>query len=193
MQDIAGCVMAETGIRQRHGRACDGEGRCRCPWEASVYSKRHGKKIRQQFPTRAAAIEWRDKARPAVRERRLQPSTQVTVAQAAEAWLEGAASGLIRPRSGNAYKPAAVRAYEAAWRLRLEPALGRYKLSAVTLNDVQDVVDELVAQSLNASTIGTTMNLLRNVYRRAMKRGDVSTNPTSGLEMPAVRGGRDRI
>src|ERR1700733_13395082 len=188
-----GCVMAATGIRQRHGRACDGEGRCRCPYEAAVYSKRDGKKIRKQFATRAAAIEWRDESVPAVRKRLMRAPTQVTVAQAAQAWLEGAAPGLIRPRSGDAYKPSAVRAYEAAWRLRLEPELGRYKLSAVTRNDVQDLVDALRAQGFNPSTIGTTLNLLRNVYRRAMTRGEVSINPTTGLEMPAVRGGRDRI
>ncbi len=186
--------MAATGIRQRHGRACTGEGRCKCPYEASVYSKRHGRKIRKQFPTRAAAIEWRDDARSAVRKRPLlSPATQITVAQAVSAWLECAATGLIRPRSGDAYKPSAVRAYEAAWRLRVEPVLGRYKLSAVTRNDVQDLVDELVAQGLNASTIGTTLNVLRNVYRRALARGEVAINPTAGLEMPAVRGGRDRI
>jgi integrase len=185
--------MAATGIRQRHGRACDGEGRCKCAWEASVYSKRDGKKIRKQFATRAAALEWRDESRPAVRKRLLRAPTQVTVAQAAEAWLEGATAGLIRPRSGDAYKPAAIRAYEAAWRLRLEPELGRYKLAAVSRNDVQDLVDALIAQGKNASTIGTTLNLLRNIYRRAVARNEVSVNPTSGLEMPAVRGGRDRI
>jgi integrase len=31
------------------------------------------------------------------------------------------------------------------------------------------------------------------VYRRAFARGDVAVNPTAGLELPAVRGKRDRI
>jgi integrase len=185
--------MAATGVRQRHGRACDGDGRCKCPWEAAVYSKRDARKIRKQFPTRAAAIAWRDDSRSAVRKRVLRAPTQVTVGQAARAWLEGAVAGVIRPRSGDAYKPSAIRAYEAALRLRLLPALGRYKLSEVTRNDVQDLVDELVAEGLNASTIGTTLNVLRNIYRRAVARGEVAVNPTAGLEMPAVRGGRDRI
>jgi integrase len=182
-----------AGIRQRHGRACDGDGRCKCPWEGAVYSKRHGKKIRKQFSTRAAAAAWRDDARSAVRKRTLSPATQLTVAQAAEAWLEGAAGGVIRPRSGNAYKRSAVRAYETGWRLRLEPAFGHYKLSELTRNDVQDFVDELVGQGANPSTIGTTLNLLRNIYGRAMKRSEVAVNPTAGLEMPAVRGGRNRF
>jgi hypothetical protein len=89
--------MADTGIRRRHGRACDGAGRCKCPWEASVYSKRDGKKIRQQFPTRVAAIEWRDKSRPAVRERRMRAPTQVTVTQAANRLARGRRCGVPLP------------------------------------------------------------------------------------------------
>src|SRR5947209_8371469 len=135
-----------AGIRQRHGRACNGEGRCKCAWEASVYSRRDGKKIRRQFAIRAEAVAWRDDARSAVRKRVMRAPTQVTVAQATVTWLEGAATGVIRPRSGDPYKPSAVRAYESAWRLRIEPAVGRYKLSALTRNDVQDLVDELGAQ-----------------------------------------------
>lgn len=50
-----------------------------------------------------------------------------------------------------------------------------------------------MADGLNASTIGTTMLPLRAIYRRALKRGEVAVNPVSGLEMPAVRGRRDRI
>ena len=54
-------VMA-TGVRQRHGRACDGSGRCKCPYEAFVYSKRDGKKIRKTFATHSAARAWRQDA-----------------------------------------------------------------------------------------------------------------------------------
>ena len=34
---------------------------------------------------------------------------------------------------------------------------------------------------------------LRAIFRRAVARGDVAVNPTTGLELPAVRGRRDRI
>lgn len=34
---------------------------------------------------------------------------------------------------------------------------------------------------------------LRAIYRRAVARGEVTVNPTTGLELPAVRGRRDRI
>jgi integrase len=41
--------------------------------------------------------------------------------------------------------------------------------------------------------VQTTLLPLRAIYRRAMHRGEVAVNPTTGLELPAVRAGRDRI
>jgi integrase len=46
---------------------------------------------------------------------------------------------------------------------------------------------------VNASTIAGTMLPMRAIYRRAVSRGDVTIKPTTGLEIPAARGGRDRI
>ena len=34
---------------------------------------------------------------------------------------------------------------------------------------------------------------VRAIFRRALVRGEVAINPTTGLELPAVRGRRDRI
>jgi integrase len=182
-----------TGVRQRHGRGCARKRGCKCKYEAFVYSKRDGKKIRKTFASQAAAAAWRNDASTAVRKKLMRAPTTVMLEQAANEWLDGARKGLIRPRSGDPYKPSAIRAYEAAWRLRLRDELGTRRLTDVTRPDLQDLVDALVADGLHASTIGVTMNLIRGIYRRAVSRGEVSVNPTAGLEMPAVRGGRDRI
>jgi integrase len=182
-----------AGIRQRHGRGCKQTGRCKCPYEASVYSKRDSRKIRKTFPTQAAATAWRDDAKGAVRRNTLRAPAPLTVAEAATAWLEGMRQGVIRNRSGDPHKPSAIRAYEAALRLRILPELGRVKLAQVTRTDLQDLVDRLVASGLDASTIGVTLLPLRGIYKRAVARGEIAVNPTAGLDMPAVRGGRDRI
>lgn len=58
---------------------------------------------------------------------------------------------------------------------------------------MQDLADRLFAQSLDPSTIRNALMPLRAIYRRAVSRGDVTVNPTTGLELPAVRGRRDRI
>lgn len=185
--------MAATGVRQRHGRGCTRQGRCRCPYEAFVYSKRDGKKIRKTFATHDAAKAWREDASTAVRKKTLRAPTSTTLKEAAWAWLKGAREGLIRNRSGDPYKPSAIRGYEAALRLRVLPELGHRRLVEVTRTDLQDLVDGLLASGLNASTIGVTLLPLRAIYRRALSRGEIAVNPTTGLEMPAVRGRRDRI
>ena len=117
-----------TGVRQRHGRACTGEGRCKCPYEAFVYSKRDGKKIRRAFPTRAAAVAWRDDARSAVRSNQLRAPAPITLEQAAAAWLEGARAGVIRNRSGDPFKPSAIRTYEQGLRCGFCPSSGASSL-----------------------------------------------------------------
>src|SRR5256885_5374782 len=102
-----------AGIRQRHGNRCSQPAsRCKCPWQAEVYSPRDGKKIRKLFPTKAAAAAWRNDASTGVRTKVLRAPTPITLEQAGEA---------------------------------------------------------------------------------AMARGEVAVNPRTGLELPAARGGRDRV
>jgi integrase len=158
-----------------------------------VYSKRDRRKIRRTFATQAAAKEWRGEASVAVRKHLMRAPTVLTVAQAGDAWLEGARQGVIRTRAGDRYKPASIRAYEAGWRLRVKPVLGGIRLSELTRTDLQDFVDGLVARGLRASTVVVTVMSLSVIYKRALARDEVAVNPTVGLELPAVRGGRDRI
>jgi len=185
------------GIRPRHTRSCtsDAGGRCNCrpAYEASVYSARDGKKLRKTFPTLAAARAWRTDASRALRKGTMRPPSSLTLRQAADAWLDGARDGSIRTRSGDAYKPSAIRGYEQALRTRLLPDLGAAKLSDIERADVQDIADRLLAQGLDPSTIRNALMPLRAIFRRAVSRGDVAVNPTTGLELPAVRGKRDRI
>jgi hypothetical protein len=117
-----------------------------------VYSRRDRKKIRKVFPTHAAAQAWRDDARTAVRKRALRAPESTTVDQSAHAWLDGARKGLIRNRKGDPYKPATIRAYEIALRLRVLPEIGSMRLSEVTRTDLQDLVDGLLASGLSEAT-----------------------------------------
>jgi site-specific recombinase XerC len=66
-------------------------------------------------------------------------------------------------------------------------------LSEISRADLQALVDRLAASGANASTIRNTLVPLRAIFRRAVSRGELNLNPTSGLELPAVRGCRDRI
>ena len=49
---------------------------------------------------------------------------RTTIRQAWEEWLSGAEAGTVRNRSGDPFKPSALRAYRGAMRLRVLPELG---------------------------------------------------------------------
>jgi integrase len=192
-----------TGIRVRHSRSCPANGVGACTqgrkggcvpsYEAFVYSKRDGRKIRKAFPTLAAAKSWRADASSALRRGTLRAPTSTTLRDAAEALLAGMRDGSIRNRSGDAYKPSAIRGYEQALRDRVVPELGSAKLCDIRRADLQDLADRLLAGGADPSTIRNTLMPVRVIYRRATGRGDIAVNPTTGLELPAVRGKRDRI
>jgi integrase len=155
-----------TGVRQRHGLNCNRKGRCDCPWEASVYSKRDAKKIRKTFPTKAAALAWRDDSRSAVRKGSMSAPTAITVTEAADAWLARARAGTSLTRSGDPYKPSALRAYADAMRLRVNPAVGSMRLSEVRSIDLKQLlVNPLIAEGRSASNVGVTLLPLRAIYR----------------------------
>ena len=187
------------GIDVRHARTCpaarDRAARCRCSpaYQAHVWSAREGKRIRKTFPTLAEAKAWRAEAVVALRRGTMRAPTATTLRQAWEAWLAGAGEATIRNRSGDPYKPSVLRGYETSMRLRVLPELGGARLTELTRLNVQDFADGLVAIRLDASTIRNTLIPLRAVYRRALARGEVAVNPVASVELPSVRGRRDRI
>jgi integrase len=76
----------------------------------------------------------------------LQGPVATTVREACEELVEGMRSGRVRTRSGDLYKPSAIRGYEAALRDRIVPALGGKRLGDVQRRDVQRLADDLLAE-----------------------------------------------
>jgi integrase len=116
-----------------------------------------------------------------------------TVREAADELIEGMRSGRVRTRSGDRYKPSAIRSYEAALRDRVLPILGGKRIGDVQRRDVQRFADDLLAEGRDPSTIRNALMPLRVIYRRALEDGDVAVNPCTNLRLPAVRGRRERI
>ena len=102
-------------------------------------------------------------------------------------------SGKVRTRSGDLYKPSAIRGYERALRDRVLPELGSKRLGDVQRRDVQRLADELLGEGLDPSTVRNVLMPLRVIFRRAIEDGDLAVNPTGHLRLPAVRGRRERI
>jgi integrase len=91
------------------------------------------------------------------------------------------------------YKPSAIHGYEQVMNARVLHDFGARRLSELTRLDVQDFADRILAEGRDPSTIRNTLMPLRAICRRAATRGELTVNPTSGVELPAVRGKRDRI
>lgn len=51
----------------------------------------------------------------------------------------------------------------------------------------------MLAEGVSASTIKNTLDPLRVIYRRAIRRDEVAIDPTHGLDIPADRGRRERF
>jgi integrase len=72
------------------------------------------------------------------------------------------------------------------------PAIGALRLSEVKHKHVQALADRLHKQGKSASTIRNAVMPIRVIYRRAIRAGDVTVNPCANLDLPAVRGRRQR-
>jgi integrase len=185
--------MATQGLQQRHRTGCNGNGRCECPWRASVFSALDGRQIKKTFPSRAAALAWREDSRRAVRRREMRAPTGETLKEAADAFLRAAREGVARPRGGAPYKPATLRSMDQHLRLRVLPALGSRKLASIDRLALQDFVDRLLADGGTPALIEATCTPLRAILVRAVERNVITVNPTHGLRIPSERKRRERI
>ncbi len=185
------------GVVVRHQRRCNTrqDGACSCTpsYQAQAWSARDNKPIRRTFTTLADAKAWRQDSQAALRKGTLRAPVRITLNEAATDWLDAARRGVVRTRSGDTYKPSALRTYHHALRKHLLPMLGQRRLSAITRLDIQHLVDELTITGAAPSTVRNAVLPLRAIYRRAHSHEIVAVNPTLGLTLPAVRGQRDRV
>jgi integrase len=194
--------MARTqqGIRARHSRTCntlDG-GKCNCTpsYEAFVFSKRDGTKIRKTFSGKGALAEargWRTDASKAVKDRKLRAPTKQTLQAAVDEWLALAKSGAVLARTKEPYKPGVLRTYEIGLRLRILPELGHKRLSDIEDADLLALKEDLLAAGHSASTIRNSFIPVQAIFRRATRNRTVPTNPTLGLDLPTGYTARDRV
>jgi integrase len=188
--------MAE-GIEVRHSRSCASRAgkRCSCApgYRVAVYDTIGRRKVSKTFRTFAEARRWRATAQTQTARGVRLSGTAQPLLEAAEAFVDGIASGAIRTRAGERYKPSVVREYERSLRLHVLPTLGGAKLAKIQRRDVQRLVDELLAGGADPSTIRNALKPLQVIYRRAIEDGDLAVNPCERLRLPAARGRRERI
>jgi integrase len=189
--------MAE-GIITRHSRSCSTRngGKCSCSptFQPRVWSPREKRYINGPTATvKAEAKAWRVDALASLKKGQLKSATKETLSEVGEAFLGSAKSGAIRNRKMAEYKPSVVRSYTIALRKHVLPRLGNVRLSELTRNDLQDLADDLLSKGNSPSMVRNTIMPLRAIYSRAIHRGEVAINPTTGLQLPIHEGKRDRI
>jgi integrase len=130
-----------------------------------------------------------------VRRHQLSTPSRETISDALDTLIAGMRDGTIRAqrKGGNQpYKPSAIRSYAQSIE-KLRPVFGSTRVSELTRNDVQDYIDELVAEGQRGQTVRNTIMPLRVLYRRAVKRGQVAVNPMLDLDLPESDGKRERV
>jgi integrase len=188
--------MAE-GIEVRHARSCasrDGK-RCNCEpgYRVAAYDAISKRKVSKTFRTLGEARRWRATAQTQAAKGVRLAGTAQTLLNAAEVLVDGIASGAIRTKAGERYKPSVVREYERSLRLHVLPTLGGAKLSKLQRRDIQRLADDLLASGADPSTIRNALKPVQVIYRHAIEDGDLALNPCERLRLPAARGRRERI
>jgi len=185
-----------AGIEVRHQRSCRSHagGRCSCRrgYRVRVWDPRERRLHVQTFADPVAAKAWRDDASQRVRAGTMRVDSSATIAQAAEALIAGMNDGTVLDRTGRPYKPSTRRGYARDLRNDVVPALGALRLTDVRRRDVQALVDALRAR-YSPSSVHNKLDPLRVIFRRALRDDVIAHDPTVGLEMPSVRGRRDKI
>jgi hypothetical protein len=176
------------GIVLRHARGCrsrDGAG-CSCTpgYQAQVWSARERKTIRKTFRSLVDARTWRQESQIALRKGQLRSPSEITLIEAAAEWLAAAQTGVVRTRSGEAYKPSAIRAYRQALNHRVLPTLGSKRITAISHTMLQDFADELSSKGLQPSSVrNTILRRPRTSPRRSRHQPDAQTR-SSGRAWP---------
>jgi integrase len=186
--------MSSTNRTRRVGIEERSDATRRAQYRGYVYDRRAQRKLRGEWTySLAAAKAWRHDAQSRLNAGTLSADRGELISAAADAFITEMKDGTARTRSGDRYKPSAIRGYAEAFRIRIVPAIGATRQADVRTADLQRLVARWQADGLNPSTIRNTINALRSLYRHAVALGRCHHNPTQGIMLPAVRGKRDRI
>ena len=197
---------SRTGIEERHRKGCakrDEGQRCTCKapsYVATVYDAKTAKRLRKTFSgvgALTAAKLWRVDAAAALRagthESQRPVLATVSVQEACAQWARDARAGIVTTRSGDIYKPGAVRSYEQSLRLRVLDELGERRLHEIRRIDIQRLVNRLVVEGHAPPTVVGAVTAMRVVFNYAAQVGELEVSPVNGIKLPAVRSRRERF
>lgn len=179
----------ELALHSKRAPKCS----CTPTYRATAPGGTRGKRVRQTFPALFEAERWRTERIQLMRTHRIDDTINLTVRDAGERLLAGMQDGSIAKRGGAPYAGSVITSYESSLRAHVYPLIGGRRMDDIRRRDIQAVVDHLKSQGLTPSTINNTITPLRVIFRHAVRRGEISENPTTDLELPSNHGKRDRV
>ena len=112
------------------------------------------------------------------------PLGDMTLEGVVERFIRAASEGVALNKWRRPYRPRSVEDLESLNQLPPE-MLGRH-IDAVTLGDVQGLIDGLSEEGRSASRISSIVNALRALYRFAQERELTSNDPARNVRLPLV-------
>jgi integrase len=152
-----------------------------------------GNKVMRTFPTETLALDFRDRAKVAIRDGKMRATTSpLSVHEAGETMLARMENGQLTKRGGSAYKPSTIRLYRQVLEDHVYPPLGAAQLAKVRRADIQRLHDELPA-GLDGSTARNVLAPLRVMFREGIKSGVIDTSPIHDLDLRDKRNLRPAV
>ena len=84
----------------------------------------------------------------------------------------------------NELKPKSLDALDVTLRNQIYPYIGNIQVGALTANDIQLMINKLVAAELSYSTIKKAYDALNPCFKLGIIKGEISKNPCLGVKLP---------
>lgn len=110
--------------------------------------------------------------------------TDMTLEGVVERFIRAAREGVALNKWRRPYRPRSVDDLESL--NRLPPKMLQRHVDAVTLGDVQELIDNLRRNGRSASRVSSVVNALRALYRFAQERELTSHDPARNVRLPVV-------
>jgi integrase len=164
-------------IRKRSWRTASGE--ARESWIVD-FRDQYGKRRHKQFDRRKDADAFMVTARGQVAAGTFTPdSTSISVAEAAELWLErGERDGLER---------STMTGYRSHVKHHIKPLIGAVRLSRLSRPMVEQFADELLAKGRTRPLVAKVLGSLKAIIGEAQRRGLCAQNVASGVNVKLAK------
>lgn len=108
----------------------------------------------------------------------LPAATRLTFEQLATTWLEHF-EGLV---TAGERAPRSLEHYAYLLEKHINPAIGRKRIQEITTDDIAQLIASLRGKGLSGKTVHSSLTPLSRIFKHALRRGYITSNPVDRLE-----------